>query len=54
VPDIIAKLCGIKPEVLGGTLRIEFVDKRGIDCGGPRREFFMMGGQQLSSPRYRR
>jgi ubiquitin-protein ligase E3 A len=52
VPDILEKLRGIKPEVLKRGLRVEFVGERALDCGGPRREFFTMGGQQLFSPHY--
>jgi hypothetical protein len=34
VPNILAKLHGVNPEVLEGRLRVEFTGERRIDCGG--------------------
>jgi hypothetical protein len=43
MPDIVAKVRSIKPELFEGTLGVEFAGERGIDCGRPRREFFTTG-----------
>jgi hypothetical protein len=52
VADILEQFRGINPRTVQGKLRIEFAGEPGIDCGGPRREFFTLGGQQLFSPHY--